>query len=95
MDDMLAVLAADGESTSSILRASIPVVLFVVGGVIAVFGIIMGTMSHIQRSKHVEESRREIAAYVAEGSISPVDAERLIAANPGGLKKDCESCGTS
>lgn len=28
-----------------------------------------------------EESRREIAAYVAEGSMSPEDAERILAAD--------------
>lgn len=28
-----------------------------------------------------EESRREIAAYVAEGSMSPADAEKLLAAD--------------
>lgn len=37
--------------------------------------------------KHIEESRREIAAYVAEGTISPDDAERLIAAKPDHKKK--------
>ncbi|MEM1330981.1 MAG: hypothetical protein AAGG07_10500 [Planctomycetota bacterium] len=37
-----------------------------------------------KRAKHreTEESRREIAAYVAEGSISPEDAERLLSARP-------------
>jgi hypothetical protein len=32
------------------------------------------------QTKAREESRREIAAYVAEGSMTPEDAERLIAA---------------
>ena len=33
----------------------------------------------------LEESRREIAAYVAEGSISPDDAERLLHTDPDGV----------
>lgn len=36
------------------------------------------------QSRHKEESRREIAAYVAEGSISPADGAKLLDA--GGKK---------
>jgi H+/gluconate symporter-like permease len=51
----------------------------VVGGlltgiVVAMTAIIAGILHN--RAK--EESRREIAAYVAEGSVSPEDAERII-----------------
>ena len=31
------------------------------------------------KTRHRERTRREIAAYVAEGSITPQDAERLLA----------------
>ncbi len=49
-------------------------------GVFAVFivWIIMGYTSSTAKAKAREESRREIAAYVAEGTISPDDAVRLI-----------------
>lgn len=58
------------------------VVFFVVGGsfLIAIVGIIAGTMSTVARTKAREQSRREIAAYIAEGSISPAEGERLMAA---------------
>lgn len=32
--------------------------------------------------KHLEESRREIAAYIAEGSMTPEQGERLMKAVP-------------
>jgi hypothetical protein len=47
---------------------------------IVAISIVFGTMKSMARSKQVEQSRREIAAYVAEGSISPDDAEKLLEA---------------
>lgn len=38
------------------------------------------TITKTANTKHREQSRREIAAYVAEGSISPDDAVRMLAA---------------
>ncbi len=46
---------------------------------VAVVGIVCGTISRIFRTRAYEASRREIAAYVAEGSIRPEDAERILA----------------
>lgn len=40
--------------------------------------IVASYTSSIAKTKAREESRREIAAYVAEGTISPDDAVRLI-----------------
>lgn len=56
------------------------IVLYAVGGGIAIVGIIFGTVSSVMKTKAREESRREIAAYVAEGSISPADAKKIIEA---------------
>ena len=56
----------------------IPVIAIGGGLMIAALGIVAGTVKSITKTKAREESRREIAAYVAEGSISPEDAERLI-----------------
>lgn len=52
----------------------IPLGMLVVGAV----WIVASYTSSIARTKAREESRREIAAYVAEGTISPDDAVRLI-----------------
>jgi hypothetical protein len=53
-----------------------------VGGsmMIAIVAIIVGAMRKTMTARAREESRREIAAYVAEGSISADDAAKLLAA---------------
>ncbi len=48
-----------------------PVPLFLIGGVIAIVAIISGTVTKVAVSRSRERTRREIAAYVAEGSIDP------------------------
>ncbi|MFI4917708.1 MAG: hypothetical protein ACIAS6_14540 [Phycisphaerales bacterium JB060] len=61
-------------------------VFWIVGGTIAivaiVFGIIGGTIKAVAR----ERTRREIAAYIAEGSMTPEQGEKLMKAAP---KDDC------
>jgi hypothetical protein len=54
---------------------------------IAIFAIIGGTIRSVFANKQREESRREIAAYVAEGSMTPEDGEKLINAGP--KRKNC------
>ena len=54
--------------------------LFFVGGTIAVVAILSGTVSTIVKTSKREQSRREIAAYIAEGSISADEGERLMKA---------------
>ena len=58
-------------------------VIFGVGGVIAVLGIIFGTYKGVAESKEREKTKREIAAYIAEGSMTAEDGERILnAGNP-------------
>ena len=47
-----------------------PNLLFVVGGVIAVVAILASAVTKIVTTQSRERTRREIAAYVAEGTIS-------------------------
>jgi hypothetical protein len=65
---------------------AVPTVIFVVGGAIAivaiVFGTVAGAVSTVSKSRDRERSRREIAAYVAEGSIDPDKAAELLRAGP-------------
>lgn len=61
-------------------------ILFGGGIVVAIVAIITDAAQKMHRTKSREESRREIAAYVAEGSISPDDAAKILAA--GGSLKD-------
>jgi len=54
-------------------------IIAVVGGLgIAALAIISHLIRSTSQRRHFEESRREIAAYVAEGSITPEDAQRLL-----------------
>ncbi len=83
---MLNILA---QNIDSITRFDPEKVIALGGGFfIAALAILCGTISSVMRQRQREQSRREIAAYVAEGSITPEDGAKLIAA---GKKSDgCE-----
>lgn len=54
-----------------------------VGGLlIAALGITVGFVRRVLKHRETEKTRREIAAYVAEGSIKPEDAVKLMQASP-------------
>ena len=55
------------------------VMIFGVGGVIAVVAITLTNLRGILIGRAQERTRQEIAAYVAEGSISASEGERLLA----------------
>jgi len=57
-----------------------------IGGSIAIIAILCGTITSMLKQLSRERSRREIAAYIAEGSMTPADGERLMKAGP---KEDC------
>lgn len=59
------------------------IALVAVGGglCVGIIAIIACTISSVSSRKQREESRREIAAYVAEGSMSPDDAATLLSAD--------------
>lgn len=47
-----------------------------------VLAIIFGSITSVFNRISTERSRREIAAYVAEGSMTPEQGERLMASKP-------------
>jgi hypothetical protein len=54
-------------------------------GAALVFGVVFvvtRTVKAVLIAREVERSRRDIAAYIAEGSMSPEDGQRLMAAGP-------------
>lgn len=57
-------------------------VIFGVGGVVAIVAIVADVLGKNARHRQTEESRREIAAYIAEGSMTPQDGERILKAGP-------------
>jgi hypothetical protein len=61
-----------------------------IGGVIAITAIVLGTRQNVRIAREQEISRREIAAYIAEGSMTPSDGERLMNAGGEGKKSSTE-----
>ena len=57
-------------------------VLFAIGGGVAMLWIIMATVHAITRDRMREGRTREVAAYMAEGSMTPEQGERLLKAKP-------------
>ncbi len=52
------------------------------GGVlIAALAIIFGSAKSMVKAKEREQTKRELAAYVAEGSMRPEDAEKILKAD--------------
>ncbi len=64
-----------------ILDDNLRVVVVLTLGIIFILGTITKVIVSIYTTSCREKSRREIAAYVAEGSITPDQGERLIKAN--------------
>mgnify|MGYP001250920096 CR=1 FL=1 len=59
-------------------------VLAISGGIfIAIISILITNLRGMLATRATEQTRREIAAYVAEGTITPEEAERLLKAGPG------------
>ncbi len=50
--------------------------------VVSIIGFIsmLGILYAMSKSKEREQTKREVAAYVAEGSMTPEEGERLLAA---------------
>jgi len=53
---------------------------WIIGGVIAIVAIVCGSACSIFKTRARERSRSEIAAYIAEGSMTPEDGQRLMSA---------------
>lgn len=72
------------------ISQAFPIAAMAIGGGIAIVSIIAGSVRSMVHSRNVEESRREIAAYVAEGSMTADDAYKLLNAGkkPGDAKCD-------
>lgn len=60
----------------------IAIVAMGTGGLIAIVSIVFGMIQNVSMHASTERSRRELSAYVAEGSISAEEAERILKAGP-------------
>lgn len=61
-----------------VLGENVTVVVIIAIGSVMLIGTVMRHLSAMFIASAREKSRREIAAYIAEGSISPDQGERLI-----------------
>ncbi|MHC4273444.1 MAG: hypothetical protein ACYSUR_07210 [Planctomycetota bacterium] len=59
---------------------SMPGIIFTIGGSVAIVGIVAASITSVAVNRAREKTRREIAAYVAEGSIEPEKAVELLKA---------------
>jgi len=57
-----------------------------VGGVICIVWIVARSVADVLKTMQIQETRRELAAYVAEGSIKPDDAVRLLSTDSSGIE---------
>ena len=69
---MMTVLASDDWLMMAVI--TIP------GAFVVTLGFILDTVRKTAQTRQREQSRREIAAYIAEGSMSAEDGARLMAA---------------
>ncbi|MEZ6242283.1 MAG: hypothetical protein R3B57_04500 [Phycisphaerales bacterium] len=59
----------------------IPIIVIGMGGAITIVWLVFTNIRKALETRARETTRREIAAYVAEGSISPDDARKLLGSN--------------
>lgn len=67
---------------------TIVIVAIIFGGAfgVAIIAIIAEAIQKVLQTRAREQTKREIAAYIAEGSISPEDGMRLVEAQGGSWK---------
>ncbi|MEM1330982.1 MAG: hypothetical protein AAGG07_10505 [Planctomycetota bacterium] len=80
-----------------LVALAIPILFIIVAGLVAVTAIVSVSIRNTVQHAHTERTRRDLAAFVAEGSITPEDAERLLVATPAarrhGLASRTPGCG--
>lgn len=62
----------------------IPIVSVGGGFLVAIVAIVGGILKSLSDTRQQEQTKREIAAYIAEGSMTPEEGERIIRAGPSG-----------
>jgi hypothetical protein len=85
---MFTMLACDGEPVLEMIQSEefVTMVAITLGCLVGMVGIIGGTISAVVKNRAREQTKREIAAYVAEGSLDPDKAVAML--NAGRSKWD-------
>ncbi|MGI9014665.1 MAG: hypothetical protein ACR2GY_10500 [Phycisphaerales bacterium] len=71
----------------------IPILAITLGCAVAIVWIVFATVYYIIRDRAREITRREVAAYVAEGSIDKATAVALLTADPEKIGDACKILG--
>lgn len=79
---MCTELLASSDIPEGVIDNLVPLTAITLGGVVAFVWVICATIDSVVKARGRERTKREMAAYVAEGSVSPADAERLLKASP-------------
>ncbi|NUQ75391.1 MAG: hypothetical protein HUU21_17725 [Polyangiaceae bacterium] len=79
MFPILLASSVDNPSMDDILK----IVVASGGTLIALVAVVFGIVSSILKNRQMERTRREVAAYVAEGSMTADEGERLLRAGRG------------
>ena len=74
-------------SSAAIDGSQIAMVAIVGTFAIIIAAIAFGTTASVAKNRQREQTKREIAAYVAEGSITPDDATKLLTAEPDRIRQ--------
>lgn len=82
---LLSILGDNSCASLALSSLELPQLGLLVSGAVVVTAIIAGAASRAARASQRERSRRELAAYVAEGSMTADEAERILAS--GGTEK--------
>lgn len=69
-------------ATLASIDEAMPVVAIAVGGGVMIIWIFFSMIEKMSTNRQREITKRELAAYVAEGSMTPQDAERVLKAGP-------------
>lgn len=69
-------------ATLASIDEAMPVVAIAVGGGVMIIWIFFSIIEKMSTNRQREITKRELAAYVAEGSMTPQDAERILKAGP-------------
>lgn len=77
------LLTPGGSDGAGILREILQneeTLVLTIGGVLGLAGIVFGCATAMVKATAREKTRREIAAYIAEGAMTPEQGERLMRA---------------
>jgi hypothetical protein len=77
-----------------ILELAIPILAIGGGLIVAIIAIVVTSIQKVMMTRAREQTRREVAAYVAEGTISPDDAVRILSSGRSIKEAISAKCGS-